>query len=150
MRRWIPVCLLLLAPLRAYANPIVINPGSIVSFWVVAVAALAVEAGIVALLLAFQGLNVVQVFAAFFSVNVAVFVCVFLPLLQRDWLAGAAELVVVSIDCLAIKLLAGLDLFQGENYTGLSWWRALVVSAFGNAASCFIGYLAGHTYWQIG
>ena len=49
---------------------------------------------------------------------------------------------VVLIDALMIKFLVNLEVLQGDGYAGVSWFRAILVSGFGNAASYFVGYIA--------
>ena len=55
MGRRILILLCLLAPVVARANPVILNPSSLLAFGFVAFAALVVEAGIVALVLTFAG-----------------------------------------------------------------------------------------------
>jgi hypothetical protein len=62
MRQRIVIVLALFVPLVVRANPVIINPASLIAFWVVAFMALMVEAGIVALLLAFRGVTPVACF----------------------------------------------------------------------------------------
>src|SRR5437773_11029462 len=69
MRRCIPLLLCLLAPLTASANPVQIDGTSLLAFCIVAFLAFVVEAGIVALLLAFRGLAPLRAFAAYFIGN---------------------------------------------------------------------------------
>jgi membrane protein YdbS with pleckstrin-like domain len=64
MRRWIVVLLCVLMPLAARANPYIVNPSSLIAFAVVAFMALIVEAGVVALVLAFAGLTPLRMFVA--------------------------------------------------------------------------------------
>jgi len=73
----------MLMPVVARANPYILNPSSLIAFGVVAFWALVVEAGLVALLLAFAGLAPLKVFVGFFVANVAVFLLVFCLLQQR-------------------------------------------------------------------
>jgi hypothetical protein len=53
MCRWVLIVLGVLIPMAARANPYILNPSSLIAFGVVAISALIVEAGIVALMLAF-------------------------------------------------------------------------------------------------
>jgi hypothetical protein len=55
-------CVALFVPLVVRANPVIINPAPLIAFWVVALMALMVEAGIVALLLAFRGITPIAAF----------------------------------------------------------------------------------------
>src|ERR1041384_3236300 len=85
-------------PLKALANPVVLNPSSFLAFWFVAFWAAVVEAGIVALLLSFRGVVVTRVFGVYLLVNVAVFLFLFLPLLDRRWSLPVLESMVVLVD----------------------------------------------------
>src|ERR1041384_6929430 len=87
-----------LAPLTAFGNPVVLNPSSLLAFWIVAFWAAVVEAGIVALLLGFRGVVVTRVFGVYLLVNVAVFLFLFLPLLDRRWSLPVLESMVVLVD----------------------------------------------------
>jgi hypothetical protein len=145
----IGIALCLLMPLPVLANPVVIEPSSLLAFCVVAFWALVVEAGIVALLLTFQGLNPLRIFVAYSVTNVAVFLFVFEPLLNQEWASvPALEILVVLLDGLAIKLLTHLSTFQGDDYRGVSWLHSLITSCVGNAASYFVGNIAAHKPWE--
>jgi len=148
MRR-VLVVILLLAPSAACANPVIVNPVSLISFWVVALSALAVEAGVVALLLLFSGLAPLRVFLALLLANLAIFTFGFYPL-ARDHLIPLPMLegLIVAADGLAIKLMAGFDAFQSGDFRGLSWLRAAVISLLGNATSFFIGIMASGSPWE--
>ena len=143
------ICLLI--PLAASANPVMLNPSSLIAFYVVAFWAFVVEAGIIALLLTFRGVAPLRVFFAYFIANAAVFFFLFEPLLERSSspLVFALEALVVLIDGLVIKLLVTLDYFQGDNYRGVGWLRSLLLSGVGNGLSYFIGYIATQKPWEI-
>jgi hypothetical protein len=144
------VAVFLLTPLVACANPVIVNPSSLLAFCVVAFWALVIEAGVVALLLAFRGVAPLRVFIAYFIVNAAVFLFLFQPLLEgsKSLPVPVLELLVVLIDGAAIKLLATLNSFQGENYRGVSWLTATIVSCVGNGLSYFVGYIATRQPWE--
>src|ERR1017187_1203998 len=83
MRRWLAILIGLFLPLAAWANPVIIEPSSLLAFCIVAFWALIVEAGVVALLLALHGLNPMRIFIAYGVTNIAVFLFVFEPLLNQ-------------------------------------------------------------------
>lgn len=141
----------LLAPSLASANPVILNPPSLIAFCVVAFWAMVVEAGVVALLLAFQGVATLQVFAAYFILNGAVFLFLFQPLLMgnRSIPLIALEAMVVVIDGVVIKLLVALSPFQGDGYRGVGWVRSLVASGIGNALSYAVGSIASRRPWEM-
>jgi hypothetical protein len=145
------VLVYLLAPATANANPVIINPSSILAFYVVAFWAMVVEAGVVALLLAFRGAAALQVFAAYFFLNGAVFVFFFQPLVEgsRSLPVPVLEAMVVLIDAAIIKLLVTFNPFQGDSYRGVGWIRSLVTSGIGNALSYFVGYIASRKPWEM-
>jgi hypothetical protein len=147
-RKHLAFLLFLFAPLAARANPVNIDGTSLLAFCIVAFWAFVLEAGVVALFLAFRGMAPLRMFSAYFITNVLVFFFVFQPLLSRESMpVPAIELLIALIDALAIKFLAGLDPLQGGDYSRVSWPFALITSAFGNAASYFVGAIASHKPW---
>jgi hypothetical protein len=136
-----------LIPSSASANPVSIDPTSLIAFGVVAFWAFVIEAGIVALLVAFRGLAPLRVFMAYFLTNIAVFLFLFLPLLGRKWPVLPLEILIVLVDSLCIKVLASLETFQGDQYRGVSWLRSTAIAGIANTASWFVGYVASHKPW---
>lgn len=149
MRRTLFVTLGLLVPLLARANPVIIDPGSLVAFGIVAFAAFVVEAGLVALLLLFRGLAPLRFFGAFFLVNFAVFAGFFQPLLRHEGLPlPVLEAGVVALDGAGLWLLSRLAALQGNAYRGVSWWQAGLTALAGNAASFWVGVVASNKPWE--
>ncbi len=142
MRRYLLIGLLILLPLAARADPVNLSGGSLVAIPVVALAALLVEAGVVALLLIARGAAVLPIFGGYFVTNLVVFIFLFCPMLML-WSVplAVAELLVVIADALCIKLLVSFETFQGDNYEGVSWLRAGVISIIGNATSFVVGLI---------
>lgn len=133
----------------ARANPYILNPSSAVAFAIVALSALIVEAGVVALLLAFVGVAPLRMFAGFLFMNVAVFAFCFYPLMeQRQIPLVGLEVLVVAIDAAAIKLLSRFAAFQADSYRGLSWLFAGLTALVGNGVSFFIGVIASGSPWE--
>lgn len=143
------ICLLI--PMVASANPVILNPLSLLAFCIVAFWAFVVEAGVVALLLAFRGIAPLRVFMAYFVANTAVFFFLFQPLLEGSNSPPvlALEALVVLIDGLVIKLLVTLAAFQGDNYRGVGWLRSTLISGIGNGLSYFVGYVATQKPWEM-
>src|SRR5262249_13051872 len=143
-------CLLFLAaawfPLTIWANPVMVDGQSLISFGIVAFWALVIESGIATLVLASCGLLIVPFFGTLVIANVSVFLFVFLPLTHQMslWLLEPG---VVLVDALMIKLIVSAPLFQSGDYAGVGFRRALVASSLGNATSYFIGLLASHQPW---
>ena len=124
----------LLTPVAASANPVILDASSLLAFYVVAFWAFVVEAGIVPLLLTFRGVAPLRVFIGYFIANATVFFFIFQPLLEASSSPPVLVLegLVVLIDGLVIKLLVTLAAFQGDNYRGVGWLRAALISGIGN------------------
>ena len=150
MQRRILVATCCLLPLTAIANPVMIDPTSLLAFVIVAFWAFIVETAIVALLLAFRGLQPLRIFMIYFVVKAVVFLFLFQPLLERDWSVPILEFLVVCINGLVIKTLVGFEAFQSDHYSGLSWPGAFAISLSGNAVSYFIGLIASRKPWEVG
>jgi len=93
----IAACLLL--PTLASANPVMLNPCSLLAFYVVVFWSFVVEARVVALLLAFQDAARLRVFTAYFVANAAVFFFLFQPLLM-----GSNTPQVLALEALVVLL----------------------------------------------
>ena len=149
MRRFIFTFLCLLLPLVAYANPVILDPTSLIASCYVALGAFLVETGVVSMLLLFRGLSPLRVFFGYFVANACVFGVIFYPLLQKNWVPWPfLEPLVVGIDGVAIKCLAHIDFFQGDNYEGVTWRRAFLISTIGNAMSFFVGIIVSQKPWE--
>ena len=148
MCRWVLIVLGVLIPMAARANPYILNPSSLIAFGVVAISALIVEAGIVALMLAFVGLAPLRMFGGFLFANVTVFLFIFWPLQQRVPLP-LLEVVVMVIDAASIILLSKLAFFQGDSYRNVGWLFAGLASLAGNAASFCVGVMASGEPWKM-
>lgn len=126
-----------------------IDPVSLLAFCVVVFWAFIVESGVVALLLAFRGVLVLRMFFLYYAANALIFFCVFQPILERQWMpVFALESIIVLIDATAIKFLANRESLQGDDYQGLTWRGAVIVSAIGNALSYLVGYIASKRPWE--
>ena len=137
-------------PLMAWANPVTLEPSSLLAFMFVAFWALVVEAGIVALLLTLRGVEPLKMFFAYWLANVLVFLFIFEPVLNSQSASvPVLEVMVVLLDALSIKILSGMYSLQGDNFRGVTCLRALCISTAGNAASYFVGVIASHTPWEV-
>jgi len=146
MRARIAIAVMLMMPLVARANPVMIDGQSLIAFGIVAFWALVIESGIVTLALVSSGLLIVPLFGTLIICNVGIFLFAFLPLTSRVplWLLEGG---VVLGDGLAIKLVASAPFLQGGSFVGVRWRRAFAASLLGNAASYFIGVIGGHSPW---
>jgi hypothetical protein len=144
VRAFIGILALLLTSVCLQANPVIINPQSLIAFWIVAFWALVIESGIATLTLSTVGVLIVPVFGSLLIANFGIFAFAFMPLLDRRplWLL---EIFVVLIDTAVIKGIVALPIFQRGDYLGVSWRRALVASLLGNAVSYFIGVIGSHS-----
>jgi hypothetical protein len=145
MRHRFAILIGLLLPFGVYADPIVINPSSLISLYVVIFVALIVEAGVVTLLLTFRSVAVLKMFFAYLVANVMIYLLIFgLPFGYELASVPTREALAVLFDGLAIKLLVSFDALQGDDFKDVSWLRALCISCAGNAVSYFIGSIASH------
>lgn len=148
MRARLFILVLLLMPLVARANPVMIDGQSLLAFGIVAFAALVVESGIVTLAMVSTGVVVVHAFVALTLANMALFWFAFLPLTGRTslWLLEPG---VVLADAMLIKLVTSAPFLQGGGFLGVSWQRALMASLLGNTASFFVGVIASGAPWIV-
>jgi hypothetical protein len=140
------IALALMSPAIAQANPVSIDGQSLLAFAIVAFWALVIESGIATLVLVSCGPLLIPLFGTLVMANVLVFLFAFLPLSDRVslWLLEPG---VVVADALCIKLASSLPFVQGGQFLGVGWRRCLVASLLGNAASFFVGVLAGGAPW---
>jgi len=148
MRSRLAIIVLLMFPVIARANPVMIDGQSLIAFGIVAFWALVIESGIATLALVSSGLLIVPSFGTLIIANVTFFLFAFLPLTSRVSL-WFLEPGVVLADALLLKLVASAPFLQGGDFVGVSWRRALVASLLGNAASFFIGVLGSGAPWIV-
>jgi hypothetical protein len=148
MRTRLIIAILLLLPVIARANPVMIDGQSAIAFGIVAFWALVIESAIATFALVSSGLLIVSSFGTFVFVNAVVFLVGFLPLCGQVslWLLEPG---VVLVDAVALKLLTCAPFLQGDSFIGISWPRAFLASLLGNAASLFVGVLASGTPWIV-
>jgi hypothetical protein len=140
---------LLLVPVTACANPVALDPVSLVAFCVVVFWAFVVESGIVALMLAFRGLLVLRTFFCYYVANALTFFLIFQPTLEsRCMPVFMLESIIVLIDAAAIKFLSNQEWLQTEEYHEVSWRGAVIISAIGNTLSYLVGYIASQRPWE--
>jgi len=137
---------LLMVPLIAKANPVMIDGQSAIAFGIVAFWALVIESGIATLAVVSSGVLIVPSFGMFVLANVVVFAFGFLPLTGRVSL-WILEPSVVLIDAVMLKVLTSASFLQGGGFVGVTWRRAFMASLLGNVASFFIGVLANGVPW---
>ena len=146
MRARVFTLALLMIPLVAPANPVMIDGQSLIAFAIVAFWALVIESGIATLALISSGVLIVPLFGALVAANVALFLFAFLQLTSRVSL-WFLEPGVVLADALLIKLVASVPYLQAGGFLGVSWRRALAASFLGNISSFFVGVVASGAPW---
>jgi hypothetical protein len=147
MRRWLPFLLFFVMPAVALANPRMPPVNTMVAFVVVVLAALVLEAGVVALLLAFRGVSPTRMFVAFVLANFAVYFLLFIPLSERLGTL-VLELIVVAADAVVIKLMSSVSILQGDSYRNVGWIFAGCAALVGNAVSFYFGMVSSNAFWE--
>jgi hypothetical protein len=143
MRKSLVVGLLLLLPFQAHGNPVdPFDPHYLVKeFPAAALFALTVESAVVALLLMKRGARLL-VFGGYFLTNWVVYELLFSELILLNVVpVFQTELLVVFADCVFIKVLLEFKFFQGEDYEGVGWLRAVGISLIGNLSSFVAGVI---------
>lgn len=142
------VAVLLMTPILAGANPVMVDGQSLIAFGLVAFWALVIESGIATLTLISSGVLILPLFGTLVVANVAVFLSAFLPLTSRVslWLLEPG---VVLADALLIKLVTSAPFLQGGGFVGVPWRRALLASLLGNMTSYFVGVIGSHSPWVM-
>lgn len=133
--------MLLLLSAAAYANPVVFDPVGSIASLVVLLSAVAIEAGIVTLVLLFWGTEPTPLYGAVAAGNLVIYFVAFRPLLDSTNLT-TAELVIVALDGVLIKILTRYDTFRDESFRPLKWPWAFVIAAVGNLVSYYVGAVA--------
>ena len=148
MRARLSIAALLMFPLVARANPVMIDGQSLIALGIVAFWALVIESGIATLALVSSGLLIVPSFGTFTLANVALFLLAFLPLTSQVslWLLEPG---VVFADAVLLKLVASAPFLQGGEFVGVTWRRALVAALLGNASSFFISVIGSGAPWIV-
>jgi hypothetical protein len=101
--------------------------------------AFAVEAATVTLVLLFWGMELKPVFGALVVANLAVYFLVFFPLFDATSNVWVAEVAIVGLDGLLIRMLTRFDVFRGDDFCPIRWGYAFVVAAVGNVMSYCVG-----------
>jgi len=111
MRTRLAILLLLMLPLGARANPVMIDGQSLIAFAIVGFWALVIESGIVTLALVSCGVLIVPAFITLILANVGLFLFAFLLLSGRASL-WFLEPGVVFADAALVKLVAAVPFLQ--------------------------------------
>ncbi|MFC1583013.1 hypothetical protein ACFL4W_05705 [Planctomycetota bacterium] len=143
MKKYLVLFVLVMIGSYACANPVIdsktVSKGLLrVVFSVLIIQFL--EVFIVAgVLLAFRVFSP-QLLVILYAMNVLFYALVFYPLIiYTEWVV-VSEIVIVCIECLVIKGVSYVGPFQRENFSGLKWRYALLVSFAGNLSSFLLGF----------
>jgi hypothetical protein len=49
-----------------------------------------------------------------------------------------------------IKFLSSREWLQGDNFLGVTWRGAVIISVIGNTLSYLVGYIASQRPWETG
>jgi hypothetical protein len=140
MKRWMVIVILFCVSGAAYANPIIVDdPLNTLAYTLVLGSAVAIEAGIVTLILLFWGTNPKPVYKVLIVGNLVIYFAAFLPLLDLTSRLWIAEAVIVGLDGIIIKIITGMETFQDDTFHPLRWGYAFLISAFGNVVSYYVG-----------
>ena len=123
----------------AFANPIVFDPVGSISSIMVLGGAITVEVCLVTLLLLFFSMSVKPLFLALFISNLIIYFVVFLPVLNLLPNLWMAEVLIVAADGIMIKVISLGEMFQEQDFKGLKWKYAFLISMLGNLISYYVG-----------
>jgi hypothetical protein len=136
MRKWFFLFLLLYPTSVAFANPVVYpSPSKII----VLGSAFTLEVSIITILLFFFHLSPVPVFLTLFMGNIGIYLTIFEPVLDMTPNLLVAEMLIVGLEGIFIKLISSLEVFQLETFTQFKWKYAFIVAAVGNIVSYYVG-----------
>lgn len=134
------VFLVLFFPAIAIANPIVVfDPFNPIKTIMILISTLGPEVFIVTVILYFCHMAVVPVLITLFLGNIVIYFIIFRPILSLTEHVFIAELIIIGIESVFIKLISTFDTFQLEEFKGLKWPTVFIVSTAGNAVSYFLG-----------
>ena len=110
MKKLFVIFLVLFFAKVAFANPVIVSFGDVGSIIVLG-AAFTVETCLVTLLLLFFGLSVKPLFFALFFGNLVLYFVVFLPLLEFMPSLWMAEVLIVAVEGIMIKVISQCEMF---------------------------------------
>jgi hypothetical protein len=145
MKKWIVFLILLYPAAAAFANPTGIDLSSLAGIVIFLFPVLALESFVVTAVLFCSHMAVVPSLFAIFIGNLAMYFIIFTPLLYTLNNVPAAEILIIAIEGIYIKVISRFGVFQSDDFNGLKWRTAFIASGLGNALSYYIGTLiSGH------
>jgi uncharacterized membrane protein len=142
-KKWGAFVILLYPAAVAFANPVVIDPGTVIGLSLILGPVFALEALVVTAILLFSRMEVVPSLIALFVGNIAIYFIIFKPLLSVVNNILVAEMLIVIVEGIFIKIISFFDAFQTDDFKGLKWRTAFIASAVGNALSYYAGIIIG-------
>jgi hypothetical protein len=139
MKKWAILLILLYPAATAFANPVNFNHGSWIAFGIVFGATFGLEACVITTILFFCHMEAIPSLIAMLVGNIAIYFIIFKPLLSAVNNVLVAEILIIIVEGIFIKIISLLDTFQQEDFKGLKWRTAFIASAVGNALSYYSG-----------
>jgi len=137
-KKWAVLVILLYPAATAFANPVFVG---ISIAGIILCVILGLEACVVTLILFFCHMTAVPSLIALFIGNLVIYFIIFTPLLSAVDNVLVAELLIIVIEGILIKIISSYDTFQMDDFKGLKWRTAFIASALGNALSYYLGTL---------
>jgi len=138
-KKWTVFVILLYPAATAFANPVNFDPGSWIAFVIVFGATFGLEAFVVTAILFFCRMAIYPSLIALFIGNITIYFIIFKPLLSAVDNVLVAEVLIIIVEGIFIKIISSFDIFQLEDFKGLKWRTAFIASAVGNALSYYSG-----------
>jgi hypothetical protein len=136
MRKWLILIVLLFPAATAFANPVIIfDPIDGVRYVIVLGSILGLEVLVTTIILFFCHIAVVPSLIALFTGNLLMYFVIFKPILSATENVPVAEAVIVAAEGVFIKVISLFDTFRLEDFKGLKWRTAFIISAVGNILS---------------
>jgi hypothetical protein len=139
MKKWTIFLVLLYPAATAFANPVNFDPASWIGYVVVLGSTLGLEAIIITIILLFCHMQPASSFIALLTGNVVMYFAIFRPVLSAVENVWVAELMIIVVEGIFIKVISLFDAFQLEDFKGLKWRTAFICAAAGNALSYYVG-----------
>jgi hypothetical protein len=139
MKKWAVLLILLYPAAAAFANPVNFDPGSWIAFVIVFGATFGLEACVITTILFFCHMAAIPSLIALLIGNASIYFIIFKPLLSAVNNVLVAEVLIIVVEGIFIKIISSIDTFQLEDFKGLKWRTAFIASAVGNALSYYSG-----------
>ena len=136
MKKWLVLIVLLYPAATAFANPVIVfDPFNIIRYILVLGSALGLEVLVATIILFFFHIAVVPALIALFAGNLLMYFAIFQPVLSATGNVPVSEAVIITAEGIFIKAISSFDTFRLEDFRGLKWTSAFIISAVGNMLS---------------